>query len=305
MKKEPLKYRLNVIGGALIIFLCVRTYIPIAAQGIGLDKNFAVWLLVCIVTLALSCILPIFFIENMCDFHPSLFGRKRWNLTGLSLVMHSMLIFIGVAVVNSLLLTPLRKMGIVFPQQILQETDSIFTLLLYFAFTAVLPAVCEELFARGYVLNMLRPYGTSFAIIASAVLFMVMHTQVQSFLPVFCAGILLGCIYVYTDNIYLSMLLHFINNSYSFIMMYALQSSKGVSAAGFAAFVIALIIALGLASEVHLRKKDINIFSPLAKGSEKNASVFSFVRSPVMVLALLCCFMAIGSQLFVDLGLGL
>lgn len=303
MKKQPLKYRLNVIGGALVIFLCIRTYIPVFAQRAGLDKNFTLWLLVCCAALALSCLVPIAFIEKMCDFHPFLFGEKRWNITGLSLVMHSMLLFIGAAVVNGIILIPLEKAGIVFPQQTLQQTDNIFTLALYFVFTAVVPAVCEELFIRGYVLNMLRPYGTRFAVMASAFIFMIMHTQVQSFLPVLCAGVLLACIYVLTDNIYLSMLLHFINNSYSFIMMYALQGINGISSVGFASFILALIMATGLAAEMHLRRKQVNVFAPLGKGAEKNAKFITLFKSPVLILAMVCCFLTIGSQLFIDLGL--
>ena len=305
MKKQPLKYRLNVIGGALVIFLCIRTYLPIAARKAGMQQNFNLWLAVCSVTLALSCLVPVMFIEKMCDFHPFLFGEKRWNITGLALVMHSMLVFLGVAVINNIVfIIPLQKAGIVFPQQMLEKTDNIFTLLFYFVFTALVPAVCEEIFVRGYILGMLRPYGTRFAILASALLFMVMHTQVQSFLPVFCAGIMLACVYVYTDNIYLSIMLHFINNGYSFIMMYIVQSPQGISAAGFAAFVIALIIATGIAAEIHLRKKDVGILSAMAKNGEKNAKLITMIKCPVLVLALLCCFLAIGSQLFVDLGLG-
>lgn len=303
MKKLPLKYRLNVIGAALIVFLCVRTYLPAAAAGIGLDKNFTVWLLVCIVSLALSCLLPIIFIEKMCGFHPLLLKKKKITIAEPAMIMHCMFVFIGLALVNSLLLTALQKAGIVFPQQELHPTDNFITLLIYFIFTAVVPAVFEELLVRGYILNLLLPNGKRFAVFASAFIFMVMHTQVQSFIPVFGAGVLLACVYLYTNNIYVSMALHFVNNAYSFIMMYMRQSVNAVSSVAFTAFLISVIISCGIAAEIYMRKADIHILSVLSDKTEKNSAFSSIFRSPVLILAVLCCGLAVVSQLMVDLGM--
>jgi len=303
MKRLPLKYRLNVIGAALIIFLCVRTYLPAAAAGIGMDKNFTIWLLVCIASLALSCLLPIIFIEKMCGFHPPILKKKKITIAEPAMVMHCMFVFIGLALVNSLLLTALQKAGIIFPLQELHPTDNIVTLLIYFIFTAVVPAVFEELFLRGYVLNLLLPNGKFFAVFTSAAIFMIMHTQVQSFIPVFGAGVLLACLYLYTNNIYVSMSLHFINNAYSFIMMYMQQNVNAVSSVSFAAFLIAVIISCGIASEIYLRKADIHMLSVLTDKTEKNSSFSAVFRSPVLLIAAVMCILAVVSQLMVDLGM--
>lgn len=303
MKKLPLKYRLNVIGAALIIFLCVRTYLPMAASRLGLDKNFTVWLLVCILSLALSCLLPIAFIEKMCSFHPLLLKRKKVTIAEPAMVMHCMTAFIGLAVVNSIVMGALQKAGIVFPVQQLHPTDNFITLLIYFIFTAVIPAVFEELLVRGYILNLLLPSGRRFAVITSAFIFMIMHTQVQSFIPVLGAGILLACLYLYTNNIYVSMALHFVNNAYSFMIMFMQQNVNAVSSVSFAAFLIAVIISCGIAAEIFMRKADIHLLSVMDDNGEKKASFAAVFRSPVFVLAVLCCMMAVASQLMVDLGM--
>lgn len=303
MKKQPLKYRVNVIGAALVIFLCFRTYLPGMAVKLGLNSNFALWLVVCSLTLILSCLVPIAFLEKMCDFHPFLFGKKRFSPVSGAILASAMLLFVLLAFANSIFLWPLRKIGINFPRQTIENVDNFFVLMLYFVFTAVVPAVVEELFNRGMVLNLLLPYGKRFAVIASALIFTVMHTRLQSFIPVFGAGIILACVYLYTDNIYISMLLHFINNSYSFIMMYMRRNINGISYAGFAVFIIASIIFLGLWGRMYLRKKGVNYLSPLDKTEEKNAKITVLVKSPVMVLAVLCCFMVTAGQLFSDLGL--
>ena len=303
MKRLPLKYRLNVIGAALLVFLCVRTYLPQLAAGMGLDKHFTVWLFVCILSLALSCLLPIMLIEKMCEFHPLLLKKKKITVAEPAMVMHCMFVFIGLAVVNSVILSALQKAGIMFPVQELHPVDNPFTLIVYFVFTAVVPAIFEELLVRGYILNMLLPNGKRFAVILSALIFMVMHTQVQSFLPVLGAGILLACIYIYTNNIFVSMALHFVNNAYSFIMMYMRQSVNAVSSVAFTAFLISVIISCGIAAEIYMRKADIHILSVLADGTEKNASLSAIFRSPVLIVSVIMCLAAVASQLIVDLGI--
>lgn len=302
MKNTPLKYRLNVIGGGLIIFVALRTYLPMAAASVGLDKNFNIWLAIYMVTLALACILPVAFIENMCDFHPVLLKKQKLTPEDGLLVLASMFLFILLAILNSGVLAVLKKFGISFPQQSLQPVDSLVTLVLYFVFSAVVPAIFEELFIRGIVLNLLLPNGRRFAILASAVLFTVMHTQVQSFIPVFGAGVVLACIYLYTGNIYSSMALHFVNNAYSFIMMYMQQRVNGISAMGFASFVISIIMVGGVCSLMALKRKNINIFDNLKK-SDREASLTKLFGCPVMMLGLICCAMAIFSQLYADLAL--
>lgn len=302
MKNTPLKYRLNVIGGGLIIFICIRTYLPMLAQTVGLRENFALWLLVYMATLVLACIVPIAFIEKMCDFHPVLFEKNKFQPAHGLMVLEGMLIFILLAIVNSLVLAVLGKLGINFPAQSLETVDGPLTLALYFIFSAVVPAICEELFIRGIVTNLLLPNGRRFAILASALLFTVMHTQVQSFIPVFGAGVVLACIYLYTGNIFVSMALHFVNNAYSFIMLYMQQSVNGISALGFYSFVMAVLLVGGGCSAVYLNKNNINIFDMLKKDG-KNAKVTKIFGCPVMVLGLLCCRMAIFSQLYADLTL--
>lgn len=251
-------------------------------------------------TLALACMAPVAFIEKMADFHPVLFEKKKFEPAHGLMVLQGMLIFIGLAVVNSLLLAVLGKLGVTFPAQSLEPVDNLLTLVLYFIFSAVVPAVCEELFIRGIVLNLLLPNGRRFAILASAVLFTVMHTQIQSFIPVFGAGVVLACMYLYTGNIFVSMSLHFVNNAYSFIMLYMQQRVNGISAVGFYAFVMSVLLVGGVCSSLYLNKANINIFDCLKKEG-KNARISKFFASPVMVLGLICCAVAIFSQLYADL----
>ena len=97
------------------------------------------------------------------------------------------------------------------------ELDHPYQILIYFVYVAIIPAVVEELLFRGAVCKALRVYGKETAIIVSAVLFALMHTNIEQLLYTFVAGACLGWIYVETGSLRYPMLLHFINNGLSVI----------------------------------------------------------------------------------------
>ncbi len=77
---------------------------------------------------------------------------------------------------------------------------------------AIVPAIFEELFFRKSLIDLLKPYGASFAIIFSSILFGLMHMNLSQSLFAFTIGLVFGSIYYYTKDIKISMLIHFINN---------------------------------------------------------------------------------------------
>ena len=90
-----------------------------------------------------------------------------------------------------------------------------YSLVLQFITIAIVPAFCEEFLFRGVILSNLMPYGKGLAIIVSSVFFGLMHGSFYQFLYTTAAGIILGTIYVVTDSIWASVLMHLINNSWS------------------------------------------------------------------------------------------
>ncbi len=82
---------------------------------------------------------------------------------------------------------------------------------------AVIPAIIEETVIRGIVMQPLRKYGDKYAIIASALLFAVMHGNMVQIPYTVIGGILLGYLAVATGSLWPSIILHFINNLYSVV----------------------------------------------------------------------------------------
>jgi membrane protease YdiL (CAAX protease family) len=99
-----------------------------------------------------------------------------------------------------------------------KDYDTPLKFMLGFVSIALVPAVCEEFLFRGCVLSNLLPYGRTTAIVGSALLFALMHSNWPQYLYTFCAGIVLGAIYTVTGSIWPGMFLHLFNNFYSLIL---------------------------------------------------------------------------------------
>ena len=101
----------------------------------------------------------------------------------------------------------------------LTQTDSFLSKLLLIVSIALTPAIFEELVFRKGIIDLCEPYGKRFAILFSAILFGFIHMNLSQCLFAFSLGLLFGCIYVYTRDIKVSMLIHFINNGISAVAL--------------------------------------------------------------------------------------
>jgi uncharacterized protein len=103
--------------------------------------------------------------------------------------------------------------------------DSFGDFLLGVVVIALLPAIGEELVFRG----MLQPelfratgnYHT--AIWISAIIFSAFHMQFFGFVPRMLLGALFGYLYMWSGNLLIPMIAHFVNNGFSLLMMYLYQ----------------------------------------------------------------------------------
>ena len=93
------------------------------------------------------------------------------------------------------------------------ELNSPHQMVIYFVYSAIIPAVAEEYFFRGAICKSLTVYGKGTAIAVSAVLFALMHANVEQLIYAFVAGALLAWIYVETKSIVFPILVHFLNNA--------------------------------------------------------------------------------------------
>lgn len=87
--------------------------------------------------------------------------------------------------------------------------------------TAVLFApVFEEFIFRGLILeSMLRRHKRLFSVIVSATIFAIVHFQPSVMFSAFVSGLVLGTIYLHTNSIFSTIILHSINNAIAFSLI--------------------------------------------------------------------------------------
>ncbi|MBR6292112.1 MAG: CPBP family intramembrane metalloprotease [Bacteroidales bacterium] len=93
---------------------------------------------------------------------------------------------------------------------------------------ALMPAICEELFFRAGIQNLLQRWWRNphIAIWVTALIFSLVHGEIFSFMPRFLLGALLGYLYVYGRSLVPNMLVHFTNNAIAVICYWLV--SRGV-----------------------------------------------------------------------------
>ncbi len=104
--------------------------------------------------------------------------------------------------------------------------DSFGTYIISLISLAVLPAICEELLFRGVITTALKPKGKMFAVVVSSIIFSIFHFSPSQLIYPICFGLILGIVYLRTNNIIFPILLHFVNNALSISIQY-FSSSTG------------------------------------------------------------------------------
>ncbi len=98
-----------------------------------------------------------------------------------------------------------------------EVNQDILAQVLFFIGVAVIPPLVEEFLFRGAVLHLLRRGGDGFAIVLSAALFALLHGNFIQAVFAFICGLVLAYTVVRTGNIWLAIIIHFLNNSWSVV----------------------------------------------------------------------------------------
>ncbi len=96
---------------------------------------------------------------------------------------------------------------------------------------AVAPAVCEELFCRGFLQASVKSLKKPWLIILTVgISFGILHRDLYAFIPTALMGAVFALITYKTESLLIPMLLHFVNNAFSVVAAYALNDTLESSA---------------------------------------------------------------------------
>ena len=153
---------------------------------------------------------------------------------------------------------------------------------------AIVPAIIEEFAVRGVVMQPLRRYGDGFAIVASAFIFSIMHGNMAQIPYTVVGGVYLGYLTIATGSIWPSIILHFINNLYSVIIM-AVDSNFGENSSYIAVVIMMVMFVIsGIVGGIGFFS--MNYKTKLAKGVESlkaGDKISSLFGNVPMVIAII------------------
>ena len=103
--------------------------------------------------------------------------------------------------------------------------NSLFDLLINVFVIALIPALGEELFFRGALLQIIRGWkGMIVAIWVTAFIFSAIHFQFYGFLPRMLMGAMFGYLLLWTESLWIPVIAHFVNNFIA-VAFYYLQNN--------------------------------------------------------------------------------
>lgn len=282
----------------LAIFLLqigVFTYEQLSDPFLGLDNTTYLWLYCGVYTFSLlvpAVVVSLCFKRRYVPFAPA---KPLPSAVAFLTIISAVGLCMFSNIINSYVLTFFSEMGLTVPDapQTMVNTPASFAMNLFTL--AVLPALLEEMIYRGYILRTLRPYGNWFAIIVSSLLFSLMHGNLRQIPFAFIVGLVLGVLYVVTDNIWVPIAVHFTNNAISVVMEYLGFSLTEEQTGMFYALIIYGLVFVGAVAAILLfarYRKHIVVpkVNTSLSASQRSLTLFTaplFLLSIVLYLMLL------------------
>ena len=234
----------NLIGFFLMvkIFFIEACYLLIDYRGVSRYSRSFAEILISLTSSLLPCALLVFVIK-----------KKIKDVAGLKLPQKNYILYIGLGLgiklvaafctnfVTDLLASNNLKSGT--PEVLFEFEPTVLGIIFYFFSSAVVPALGEEFMCRGVILGVLRPFGARFSIVVSALIFGLMHGNIEQFILTFLMGLYFGFLTVKTESILPAIILHFLNNFsvWLFVVFSSLQNPTVVLIYHVAVMLVAIV----------------------------------------------------------------
>ncbi len=178
--------------------------------------------------------------------------------------------------------------------------ESIMGRVLYFVLVCIIVPVLEEVFFRGGVQKILRPFGVGFSLIVTTVIFTLLHARVEDFLTVFILGLVLGYVFQICKSVWPCVVLHFANNVVVFLMLLSREILDSTVAFAVTVWTIVVCIALAFAAVWMIRIKRLgkHMFWRKEKTEPIKTRLENLMKAPMFSLATIAVVIQFGLQIF-------
>ena len=236
---------IGLIGGGMVLggFISVGMWLgmtgkPILSMGTDMlnPKYFNEIMWIQVISTFFTFFLPVYFFALICYKNPSKFIGFNTNINFKQIVIVLAILILtfplsgALAELNKIIPIP-KNWEIYFKakeaERAAQEAaliniNSFSRYILSMIVIGLLPAIFEEVCFRGGIQNILTRWFKSPwpAIIITSVIFSAVHISYYGFLVRFILGVVLGLIFYYSGNLWLSILVHFLYNGLQVTALY-------------------------------------------------------------------------------------
>ena len=276
LTKRKMKHLGFVTGLAILLYIGIQTILsllfsftfPTIFKSIlnETEISLIMQILLQVISLGLSATFVLSYCEKDNTNTNSNKQKKLSHTSKTKIVLITLLFVFALQIFLSLVLYPALGLDYNITDMFeVSSESSILTKIILIIALAVTPAIFEELFFRKALIDFTLPYGKTFALVFSSLLFGLLHLNLSQSLFAFIMGVIFGSIYLYTKDIKIPMLIHFINNGFAAITM--ILPETGVL------IVTLLLFAILITGLVQLIKTLIN--------KSTRTKLINFCRTPV------------------------
>lgn len=161
--------------------------------------------------------------------------------------------------------------------------------LLFMVSLSIAPAVLEEVMFRGIIMQSLRRFGDSFALVTSAILFGMSHGNLVQGPNAVLMGLVIGYFVLCTGSLFTGIIIHFLNNALTLVIEIIAGQIGVAGSAMFNTAVLGAYLLLGIVGMIWLSAGHPSMFRvlpsryPLGEGGK----YFAFFSSAMAILYVL------------------
>lgn len=227
--------------------------------------------------------------EFMC------YGKPKSVPLTVTVIFFGFFICLASNFITNIFVSYLEAFGIELSSPDVETPQGVTARIIYAVAVAVVPALVEEFAFRGVIMQPLRKYGDTFAIVSTAVIFGIIHGNLIQAPFAFIAGLGMGYAVCITESIWTGVIIHFLNNFYSVLMSFLVSDIKDEELLNriYIIIMVALYSVTIIGSVVFLivkKKRKLAPSSSILTGTEKTTAFF---LNPTMIIAFIIMLVSI------------
>lgn len=216
------------------------------------------------------------------------YNKKNGIMHSIEWIFFGLFLIMATNIVNSIFSQFLTSEGFTDPNASLFKANNVIDYILIFLSVCVVAPVLEELTFRYYLLKELKKYGNTFAILMSAFFFGIIHGNFYQMFFGFAVGIILAFIFLKTENIFIPIIIHMINNSFALFSFFSDGNFKKSLILSIMISEFFVIIIGGFISFLAIKKQEnLSLKTLIKKLKNQNKKIYFYYLVPYTLIPLI------------------